>query len=63
MTGLLMKTIPGLKLKLILPDNATLLGRGKIELLKAIAKEHSLSQAAKIFRHVLSPSLAFNSRT
>ncbi|MDC1239595.1 LysR family transcriptional regulator [Litorivicinus sp.] len=47
MTGLLMKTIPGLKLKLILPDNATLLGRGKIELLKAIAKEHSLSQAAK----------------
>tara|TARA_B110000483_G_C17722690_1_gene361519 strand:+ start:176 stop:529 length:354 start_codon:yes stop_codon:yes gene_type:complete len=42
-----MKTIPGLKLKLILQDNATLLGRGKIELLKAIAKEHSLSKAAK----------------
>lgn len=38
---------PGLKLKLTLGDNDTLLGPGKIALLKAIQREHSLSQAAK----------------
>jgi molybdate transport system regulatory protein len=38
---------PGLKLKLALGDNDTLLGPGKIALLKAIQREHSLSQAAK----------------
>ena len=38
---------PQLKLKIILNDNATLLGPGKIALLEAIAKEHSLSKAAK----------------
>ena len=38
---------PRLKLKLKLDDNDTLIGPGKIALLKAIQKEHSLSQAAK----------------
>lgn len=38
---------PRLKLKLQLDDNDTLIGPGKIALLKAIQKEHSLSQAAK----------------
>jgi molybdate transport system regulatory protein len=38
---------PRLKLKLVLGDNDTLLGSGKIALLKAIQKEHSLSKAAK----------------
>jgi len=38
---------PRLKLKLVLGDNDTLLGPGKIALLKAIQKEHSLSKAAK----------------
>ncbi|RZO79251.1 MAG: LysR family transcriptional regulator [Litorivicinaceae bacterium] len=40
-------SVPRLKLKLALDDNDTLLGPGKIALLKAIQKEHSLSQAAK----------------
>ena len=40
-------SVPRLKLKLVLDDNDTLLGPGKIALLKAIQKEHSLSQAAK----------------
>ena len=39
--------VPRLKLKLALDDNDTLLGPGKIALLQAIQKEHSLSQAAK----------------
>lgn len=38
---------PRLKLKLILNDNATLLGPGKVALLEAIDREHSLSKAAK----------------
>jgi len=38
---------PRLKLKLVLGDDDTLLGPGKIALLKAIQKEHSLSKAAK----------------
>jgi molybdate transport system regulatory protein len=38
---------PRLKLKLVLGDNDTLLGPGKIALLRAIQKEHSLSKAAK----------------
>lgn len=40
-------SVPRLKLKLVLDDNDTLLGPGKIALLKAIQKEHSLSQAAR----------------
>jgi molybdate transport system regulatory protein len=40
-------SIPRLKIKVVLDDNDTLLGPGKISLLKAIQKEHSLSQAAK----------------
>ena len=42
-----MNFAPGLKLKLVLGDNDTLLGPGKITLLKAIQKEQSLSKAAK----------------
>ncbi|NBS11331.1 MAG: LysR family transcriptional regulator [Gammaproteobacteria bacterium] len=38
---------PRLKLKLILNDDATLLGPGKVALLEAIQREHSLSKAAK----------------
>lgn len=45
--GLLAMSKPRLKLKLQLDDNDTLIGPGKIALLKAIQKEHSLSQAAK----------------
>ena len=40
-------SLPRLKLKLQLDNNDTLIGPGKIALLKAIQKEHSLSQAAK----------------
>ncbi|MBU25400.1 MAG: hypothetical protein CMD99_05160, partial [Gammaproteobacteria bacterium] len=39
--------LPRLKLKLQLDDKDTLIGPGKIALLKAIQTEHSLSQAAK----------------
>mgnify|MGYP001094190716 CR=1 FL=1 len=38
---------PQLKLKLVMGEQHTLLGPGKIVLLHAIAKEHSLSKAAK----------------
>ena len=38
---------PRLKLKLVIDDQDTLLGPGKIDLLIAIATEHSLSKAAK----------------
>jgi molybdate transport system regulatory protein len=38
---------PQLKIKLALGDNDTLLGPGKVALLKAIQREHSLSKAAK----------------
>ena len=40
-------TTPYLKLALVLGENKKLLGIGKITLLKAIKKEHSLSKAAK----------------
>lgn len=38
---------PRLKVKLVIGDDDTLLGPGKIALLKAIQREHSLSKAAK----------------
>jgi molybdate transport system regulatory protein len=38
---------PTLKLKLVMGEQHTLLGPGKIALLNAIASEHSLSKAAK----------------
>lgn len=38
---------PRLKLKLVLGNDDTLLGPGKIALLKAIQREQSLSKAAK----------------
>lgn len=40
-------TIPKLKLKLVLGSKDTILGAGKIELLKSIDREKSLSKAAK----------------
>ena len=42
-----MVSAPRLKLKLVLGDDDTLLGPGKIALLKAIQREQSLSKAAK----------------
>jgi len=42
-----MVSAPRLKLKLVLSDDDTLLGPGKIALLKAIQREQSLSKAAK----------------
>lgn len=38
---------PRLKLKLVMGDQDTLLGPGKIELLRAIERAHSLSKAAR----------------
>lgn len=41
-------TIPELKLKLVLSSNNVILGAGKIELLKSIDREKSLSKGAKV---------------
>ena len=41
-------TIPELKLKLVLSNNDVILGAGKIQLLKSIDREKSLSKAARV---------------